>query len=451
MLAAVLSFIWPGLGQWAQGRRAVALGFALPVVVVAVALIGLVSGGLTTLAVKLLDPSLAAALLVLVVAMGIWRIAAMADVLRRSRAAPLGRRGWSLIAVLVLVVVASHALAGSYLWSFYQAGSTIFVSDATPSPSPTPLSPTPEDSGLATDTPLSSPTPSPTPASARISVLLIGADSGTGYTHSLTDTMIVATFDPTTGQAVMLSLPRDTSDFPLYDGTIYAGKLNSLVTFASADPRRFPAGGYATLQREVGYLLGVQIQYYAFIDMAGFQQMVETVGGIDLVVQRAIADPGYGWPNHTFGFFLSAGKHHLDGLHALAYVRSRMGAGDNDFTRAARQQNLLDALKTKLLSPAVLPRVPAFLNALSRAVRTNLPPSKLASLMALAQGVTTGSIQHYVLGPPYTYHPPTNQTGGIYTLQIEWSSWRDLCVKVFGSDTSYAPAPTPAPTATPTP
>ena len=142
-------------------------------------------------------------------------------------------------------------------------------------------------------------------------------------------------------QAVMLSIPRDISNFPLYSGGRFRGKINSLMTAATNDPKRFPDGPVLTLTREIGYLIGVPINYYAAINLNGFQKMVDLVGGVDIDNPRWINDPLYDWFDGTSGFRLSAGHHHLDGRKALAYVRSRQGAGDSDFTRAARQQQVL--------------------------------------------------------------------------------------------------------------
>lgn len=85
-----------------------------------------------------------------------------------------------------------------------------------------------------------------------------------------------------------------------------------------------------SLVKEMGFLLGAPVHYYAAIDLAGFQRMIDLVDGVTVDNPRAIDDPS--------GFKLSAGTHRLDGRTALAYVRSRKGLGDSDFSRARRQQ-----------------------------------------------------------------------------------------------------------------
>ena len=192
----------------------------------------------------------------------------------------------------------------------------------------------------------------------RVTFLVTGVDSGHDRTHALTDTLLVVSVDKDTNQAVMLSIPRDTARFPMYSGGIYNDKINSLMTAARNNPSKYPDGPTGTLTKEIGYLVGIPINYYAAINLEGFQSMVDLVGGVDIVNPKPITDPVYDWFNGTYGFYLTAGKHHLDGKTALAYARSRYGAGDNDFTRAARQQQLLLALRAKMGTTTMLTKLP---------------------------------------------------------------------------------------------
>ncbi len=83
-----------------------------------------------------------------------------------------------------------------------------------------------------------------------------------------------------------------------------------------------------------------------------------------------------------------------------AYVRSRKGAGDNDFGRARRQQLLIVALGKKLSDPAMLPRLPDILAAAKSTVRTNVPPDELQQLLDVASSIRDDGIRKVVLGPP---------------------------------------------------
>lgn len=446
-IATFLSFLWPGLGQAYLGRRRAAIVFAVPVLAAFLLLLSQVGGGAEVLAVRAFTPAIAGAALWLIVLTAVWRLVSMADAFGggvamgadgrshvvRSVSPWRDRRSVAIFAALAGVVVVLNAALAYGAWAFYDAGSKIFVTGDGPAASPNPL-----PSGAGGDIGVL-PTPYVTPenTSSRINILLLGVDSGMGYQHSLSDTMIVVSIDPTTDKVTMLSLPRDIGRFPMYNGGTFPGKINALLTTAAANPTRYPDGGLGTLSREVGYLLGVPIHYYALVDLAGFKTMIDTVGGVDIVNQRAIADPVYEFPDGKVGFYLSAGKHHLDGRTALAYVRSRQGAGDNDFTRARRQQDLLVALRAKITSPAMLPKLPAVLAAAAKTIKTDLPPDRVSALLAVAKDVTDSSITHYVLGPPYATHPPDAQTGGTYMLIIDQARFQRLSVQVFGSDSAF--------------
>jgi anionic cell wall polymer biosynthesis LytR-Cps2A-Psr (LCP) family protein len=169
---------------------------------------------------------------------------------------------------------------------------------------------------------------------------------------------------------------------------------------------------------------------------------------VDINNPRAIDDPGYGgWTDgRPIGFKLSAGNHHLDGPMALAYVRSRKGAGDTDFSRARRQQQLLVALTRKLADPKMLPRLPDLLTVAGDTVRTNFPADRLSEMIKLSRTVDDGSITQVVLGPPYATTP---NRGGTYTLELDFAKLGALSMRVFGEDSAYAglaPGAIPAPT-----
>jgi LCP family protein required for cell wall assembly len=443
LAAAALSFAWPGLGQLAAGRRRLAAILAIPAAIVVLVILSPLVGRLDLAAVTMLDPGFAAFVFFAAVALAGWRSFAVIDAWRYRRTTPPTRRAKGILAGLLVAIFLSHALVAYYAWAFFDAGSRIFTGTAEPTPAP---GPTPTPDPFATEPP---PTPSPLPTpppSDRISILLTGVDSGHDRAHALTDTMLVISVSPSKGTVAMISTPRDIAEFPLYLGGIYTGKLNSLQTAARNNPAKYPDGPSATLAKELEFLLGIPIQYTASINLEGFERMINLVGGVDIIVERRIADPTYDWFDGTFGFFLSSGKHHLDGRTALAYVRSRMGAGDNDFTRARRQQQLLVALKDELTDPGILAKLPQLLEAASRTVTTNAPPEKAREYLELAGSIDEANISRYVLGPPYAVHPPTNSTGGIYILRLDMDKVEALSVELFGSDSRYFGAlPSPAP------
>jgi polyisoprenyl-teichoic acid--peptidoglycan teichoic acid transferase len=442
-LAGFLSFLFPGLGQLYLRRRLAAVVFAIPVLVL-IATIALESqGGVQFFAAQLIDPSFAIAALVAIGALGLWRIASIAHAAVTAQAPGTRPRPRVVAVVLVLglAVVVPHGVASYYALSFYDAGKQIFQADvltatATPGPASS-ASPSPTD-GQGFDPPA---TALPTPVADRVTFLLTGVDSGHDRAHALTDTLLVASVDRRTNKAVMLSIPRDISNFPLYSGGTFRGKINSLMSTAGNDPKRFPDGPVLTLTREIGYLIGVPINYYAAINLDGFMKMVDLVGGVDIDNPKWINDPRYDWFDGTSGFTLSPGVHHLNGRNALAYVRSRQGVGDSDFTRAARQQQVLVALRAKLGTAGLLEKLPALLKVAGQTIRTDFPPAQVREYLVLASGISDKAIERHVLGPPYAIHPPTAKTGGTYTLVFNLKKLAALSMKVFGDDSAYKSGP----------
>lgn len=458
-MAAFLSFVWPGLGQLYERRRRSALIFAVPVLIAAGILLAQALRGLDVLAVELITPTFALTVFAVVLLLGVWRLISIADAVTASG----GSRAWRrrptsvVLAVLSAIVVLTHGAAAYYAYSFYDAGSSIFVGDAKPTPAPTPDgyaspeasagSPVPSDNSIDFQ---GTPQASPPTGSTRINILFTGIDSGNGRDHALTDTMLIASIDPETKAVDLISFPRDISQFKLWDGRTFNGKLNSLMTYARLHPKEFPDGAVNTLTKELGFLLGVPIYYYAAINLDGFKQMVDLVGGVDITYDQDIVDPSYIWedgaPN---GFVLRAGTHHLDGRHALAFVRTRKA--DSDFARAARQQILLIALRKELTKPSMLPKIPALLKAAAKTVRTDFPASQAGDMVALVRNIDDTSIKRYVLGPPYSVHPPNNTTGGTYILRLNMTRLANLSVNLFGADSRYYQAPAVAPSGAPAP
>ena len=424
--------MWPGLGQWYAGKPRSAALYALPVALVAVLLLIKVASGIQRFALQLIDPSLALTLLVLVVAVGVWRLLSMVDASASvSRRTVFHGRPGQVLAGLAAVVLATHGILAYYAWSFYENGSQIFVGNTDPTPGP---------SGSTDPTEFFPASPFATPATAdsRITILLTGIDKTSERTHSLTDTLLLVSVNPKTGQVSMVSFPRDIAEFPLYSGGTFKGKINSLYAYAGSHKTEFPDGPLPSLTHELSYLIGIPINYYAAIDIDGFKRMIDEVGGVKVTLDKALNDQHYNWLDGSFGLYIAKGTHLLDGRTALAYVRSRYGAGDNDFTRAARQQNLLLALRKKLTDPSMLPHLPGVLNVAGDTIRTNFPPDRIDEMLTLASAVDDKTVQRVVLRPPiYSIHPPTNSTGGTYILRLHLDAVRQLSVDLFGEDSAF--------------
>lgn len=432
-VASFLSFIWPGLGQAFVGARRAATIQALPIaaVVAVVAATALWLGPAVTF-VHLLQPGIALLAGVAIAVLCVWRIASIVDAALRARP----WRWWSgsarvLVVALVAFSILLHGWAGSVVWSAYQAGQRIAqpIDPSTP-PAPTGQSPLP--------TPSVSPSPTPLPLpQGRITVLLLGRDSA-DHSRRLTDTIQIASYDAATGEIAIIAVPRDTAQVPLSTGATWDRKINELLTYAESRPREFPEGGIQTLMRELGHVVGVPIQYYAQVDFAGFVRLVDAVGGVDVVLDRPIADPTYqSGPTET-GFYMEPGNHHLDGETALKYVRSRHGPGNSDFQRARRQQQVLLALRDKVDDPAVVANLPGLIDAASQMVRTNVPLDKLPELVSMLQGSGGAPSETYVLRPPdYAEVIPRSEVGNVYMTRLKMDAVAQLSIELFGDDSRY--------------
>jgi LCP family protein required for cell wall assembly len=459
--ATLLSAVWPGLGQWSTGRRRTALLHALPPLAVVVALVTVALWmGLERTALLLFQPAISLGLLAAIVALGLWRLGSMlhARAVASRRATQRQRRaGWLTLAVAGVAVVATHLFAANYAWAFYQAGERIFdpppiggTPDPTPGPTPGPsLAPgqtaTPVPSLAPGETPTPAPTAAPTPVpTGRINVLFIGIDATPvrDEDHRLTDTIMLASFDPSAeDQRVdMVSVPRDIARFPLYDRprVEFDDKINELMHYADTHPDEYPDGGIATLVRQVEYLLGVPIDYWATIEIPGFPRMIDAVGGVRVVNERLIDDPEYKHPDGSVGYRLEPGEYHMDGEQAIVYVRSRKGPNNTDFQRARRQQQVVLQLRERLRDPAVIARVPEILTVAAETVRTNLPPEQLPMVMDLAQRSQGARVKSVVLGPAtYAELIPADEIRGLYALRLKLDEVARLSVQLWGEESRY--------------
>ncbi len=185
----------------------------------------------------------------------------------------------------------------------------------------------------------------PSSDNRRITFLLLGVDQRPDDpSPPRTDNMIVVTVDPETSQVGMISLPRDLFvPIPEYQ---YSGKINT--AYYLGEVNKYPGGGGALAKKTVSEFLGYPVDYYVKINFDGFIEAIDAIGGVDVVVPKTIHDEEY--PTIDYGvetFHIDAGPQHLDGATALKYVRTRHA--DDDFQRSKRQQQVLLAVKDKLI------------------------------------------------------------------------------------------------------
>ncbi len=420
--AATLSFLFPGLGQGYNGQWALAAILAVPMLLVLALLAAALALGSSGVLARLLDVRILLALTILNLALLGWRLVAIVQAAGRRDA--FNPRSWTTWAT-GLLVVATLAMHGLPTWYAAKAidtlgavalegGGNLF-------------------DGGGTDT-VTAPSVQPELGNGeRLTILLVGVDFAPGRTSNLTDTMLVATLDPVTGRAAMVSVPRDLYGVPLGDGRVYNAKLNSLMSAASADRATYPLGGPATLKAAISELLDTRIHYFAAIDMEGLRQAVDTLGGVDVSVERSIDDPTYrDTLTGARGLYIPTGLQHMDGTTALGYVRSRKSAGETDFTRAERQQQLLTAIASQMTAGNLLTGLPGLLDAVRDNVATDIPSSRLSAIAAGLQSADLGRIQRVVLTPEDGYVTVEAHSLAGYILHPDLDAIHALGRRVFG-------------------
>lgn len=246
----------------------------------------------------------------------------------------------------------------------------------------------------------------PTWEQGRVNILLLGVDQRaceeTGGAWR-TDTMILASLDPETKTASMLSFPRDLwVEIP----TFGPNRLNAAHFFGEAYD--FPGGGPALAKRTVQDNFAVPVHYYIRINFDGFRKVIDALGGIDIDVEEPIWDDHY--PTDDCGYQtvqFDVGHYHMDGDQALKYARSRHYT--TDFNRARRQQQVLFAMYDKATSISVIPRLPELWATKGEAVQTDLSLIEVMKLARLGMQIDRENIRHAVIDETMTYNMKTEK------------------------------------------
>lgn len=457
-VAAGLSTIFPGLGQAYLGDRRTALTFALPVVaLIAVGVLIVVSGA----ALRFADPTLSLGLFVVVILFGIWWLGAIVHAWNNGVHNSISSA--VIVGILLLAVGGADAWAAVSVWrvrnaiGVISAGNPLDATAPPPKPGQTPLpvgqtpdpaaTPTqrPPDYNNPSDDPNNEPEPTIEPGATPgfditqidnendglLNVLLVGLDWQPGRTSKRTDTILVVSANSDTGEVLMFSFPRDSAHFPLYNGGTYSGKINTFAGFANRSPEVYPEGGMRSLAYQVGYLLGIPIDYYASVNMPGFMSVVEQVGGITVTNTRDIRD-------NNLQFYLPPGEYRLNPADALRYVRSRHGSG-GDFGRAERQQQVLSALRKELLKPQNLAKLPDIVEAMSLVLSTDFPLGQIDQLVQLVDEVDSEVGRSWIFGyPQWAENQRRKVTGVRSAIVLRMDRIATLSIELFGEKSQWA-------------
>jgi LCP family protein required for cell wall assembly len=247
-----------------------------------------------------------------------------------------------------------------------------------------------------------------------MNILLIGIDgfNDNYYRAARSDSIILVGVNFAAKTAQMLSVPRDLwvqlPNLP----QVPEARINTAYHYAEF--YGLPGGGPAEMTAVIANTFGLRVDRYVVINFSAFEQGVDAIGGIDLNLPAPIHDGSYPLRDGsgTIAIDFPAGPVHMDGVTALIYARLRHDS--NDFQRMRRQQQVLFAVRNKLLSPRTLPQLPALAQVLFSSARTDLSFEDIALLGCVAPQVSSEAIQSWVIDSRMT--TPTKLADGAQVL-----------------------------------
>ena len=265
----------------------------------------------------------------------------------------------------------------------------------------------------------------------RTNILVLG-NGGEGHDGSdLTDTIIVASINGDNNTASLLSLPRDLwLDLPGYESS----RINKIYDLLK--DKYGSTQALDILRSGIENITNVEIPYYIKIDFQGFVKVVDALGGIDILVEKSIYDEEYPREDESGYevFSIEAGLQHLDGATALKYARSRHST--SDFDRAARQHQIINAVKEKaketsfLTSPLLLRKL---YSEYKEHIETNLKTTEMISLANLGRNFQDENITSAVLIDndildvgSFLYTPERALYGGAFVLVPQGNSFEKI-------------------------
>ena len=251
------------------------------------------------------------------------------------------------------------------------------------------------------------------PVDGVYTFLIIGGDAGEGRISRRTDSMSFATVDARTGQVSIIGLPRNLYNAPFvanspmlrdYPDGFNCGDsclLAYVYTYGFDHPELYPGisantdSGVEALRDSVEAIVGMPVQFYVGVDMAGFSDLVDALGGVDITLDAPVNVCKVGRPiTYTF----KPGVIHMDGELALRYARTRCDT--NDYDRMARQRQLETAIFTQIKPSVIVARFQELASASTSLFKTDVPQSMVGTFLDLAQKGRELPIQRAELVPP---------------------------------------------------
>jgi len=394
----VLGALVPGFGLIGAGRRKA----GLTVLVVFLALAGgaayLVTSGQRTVLHWAVQPEALQILGIALPALGLAWVVVIAATFRSLGPWPAGpvRRvvSYGLVSVLILLAMVPLSVAGRY--ALIQKGVVEHVFADRESRSATrPTKVTPAD---------------PWAGESRVNVLLLGGDGGPDRVGVRPDTIVLASIDTRTGATVLFSLPRNLRYVPFAPGTalanayphgVYAGGGDQLEWMLNSIYENVPEQNPGLLKSDnpgadatklaVSGALGLKVDYYVLVNLKGFQQLIDALGGITVNVNHRVAKGGEADAGLVPGGWIEPGPdQHLDGFDALWFARGRYGA--DDYQRMGRQRCVIQAIIDQADPVRLTTRYEALARTSRDLVSTDIPASLLPAFVDLSLRVKGASV-----------------------------------------------------------
>lgn len=254
----------------------------------------------------------------------------------------------------------------------------------------------------------------------RYNVLLLGGDSGIDRSGLRPDSITIASIDAESGRTVLISLPRNMQNFPFAKGSVMREQfpdgfqcdgcmLNGVHTWAMDNPELFGRsknpGVEATISAVEG-ITGMSINYWAMVNLKGFRDLVDAVGGVTLNVRDRIPIGGLGSDVYDH---IEPGRQKLTGFQTQWYARAREGS--DDYSRMARQKCVMAAMLDQLDPTVVLRNFQKIARASSAVLSTSIPSGEVDRFISLALKAKGQQVSTLSVVPPAfdTYQPDVRQ------------------------------------------
>ena len=246
----------------------------------------------------------------------------------------------------------------------------------------------------------------------------------------LTDSIMVISLDQATGDVAMLSLPRDLKASPTCTAT---GKINEVYWCNNMDGENEQAGAEA-LMTEVGDILGIDFQYYAHLNWGSLESIVDTIGGINIILDEDINDYYY-----TGSVYEAGTEYAINGIQAVALSRARHGTTSGDFSRGASQQKILIGIKDKVLEKGLsITDLLGLASTLGDNLRTNFSIDEMKTLAHLASNFDFNNMRQISLIEPEPLVTTGTINGISYVLPSagvgNYNAIQKYITKMFSSD-----------------